>query len=259
MKPWSLSPARMCAVLAMTGLLSMQAQAGLFDDDEARRAILDLRQKIDLAQKNQAEKNAQTAEELTQLRQSLLDLQAQIESVRRDNAVLRGQNEQLAREITLLQQQQQSSQQAVDDRLKQFEPVKVTVDGREFMADPAEKRDYETALKPFRSGDYAASQSLLSAFTKRYPNSGYMPSVQFWLGNSAYANKDPKEAIGQFKAMLAAAPSHARAPDALLTMAQCQQDLKENAAAKKTLQELMRLHPESEAAQAAKTRLARMR
>ena len=59
--------------------------------------------------------------------------------------------------------------------------------------------------------------------------------------------------------MLNLAPDHARAPEALLSIANCQIELKDPRAARKTLEDLIRLHPQSEAAQAAKERLAKLR
>src|SRR5438874_12894845 len=83
------------------------AHAGLFDDDEARKAILDLRQKLEQSNEaqraRQAELNAQMAEQISQLRKSLLDLNAQLETLRADNAKLRGQDEQVVRDVAELQ------------------------------------------------------------------------------------------------------------------------------------------------------------
>ena len=73
------------------------AHAALFEDDEARRAILDLRQKFDISQQRTAEDGRKTNEDNTQLRRSLLDLSNQIEVLRSEMASLRGQNEQLKR------------------------------------------------------------------------------------------------------------------------------------------------------------------
>jgi TolA-binding protein len=186
------------------------SQAALFEDSDARRAILELRQRFDAAQ----QVNQRSAEELTQLRRSLLDLQTQIETLRAEQAKLNGQNEQLLRDVGELQRRQKDLAQGVDERLRQFEPIKVTVDGREFQADPAEKRDFEAALAVFRSGKFPDASVAFAAFVRQYPRSGYVPSARFWLGNAQYATREYKEAIGNFKQMLTEAPTHARAPEA---------------------------------------------
>jgi TolA-binding protein len=50
-----------------------------------------------------------------------------------------------------------------------------------------------------------------------------------------------------------------RVPEALLAVANCQLELRDNRGAKKTLEELVSKHPRSEAALAAKDRLARIK
>lgn len=253
------------------------AHAGLFDDEEARRAILDLRQRIEAGRQSseaglarllasQTEAVRHGNEENAQLRRSLLDLQNQIEALRADVARLNGQNEQMGRDVLDLQrrqkdlvQGQQDLARGVDERVRQLEPAKVSVDGREFSVEPAEKRAYDAALASFRSGDFAAAQSGFLGLLSRYPKSGYAPSALFWLGNAQYATRDYKEAISNFRIMLAAAPDHMRAPEALLSIANCQVELKDARGARKTLEELGRIYPRSEAAAAGKERLARLR
>jgi tol-pal system protein YbgF len=254
--------------LMVAGLIAASggAQAALFGDDEARQAIIDLRQEVrtnDTNAKQQAQKLAddlrRAQDENAALRRSLLDLQGQIDNVRADMARLVGQNEQLTRDLAETQRRQKDMAQGVDDRLRKFEPVKVTVDGREFSADPAETRDYDAALAIFRKGDFASAQTAFIGFVQRYPRSGYNPSALFWLGNAQYATRDYKEAITNFRSLLSLAPDHLRAPEAVLAIANCQIELKDTRAARKTLEDLAKAYPQSEAAQAGKERLARLR
>ena len=79
----------------------------------------------------------------------------------------------MSRELGDVQRQQKDLSQTVSERLSKFEPVKVSVDGVEFQADPAEKRDFESALSVFRKGDFASAQSLFVAFIGRYAGSQY--------------------------------------------------------------------------------------
>jgi tol-pal system protein YbgF len=229
--------------------------AGLFEDEEARRAILDLRQRAESSQnalKAQAEDNAQ-------LRRVLLDLQSQIDGLRAEVNQVRGAQEQLGRDLADTQQRQSDLQSGTDERLRRFEPVKVSVDGREFMADPAEKREYEAALDIFRKGDFQAAQAALQRFVSARAQSGYLPSALFWLGNASYATQDYRNALAQFRQMLSAAPTHVRAPEAMLAISNVQIELKDIKAARKTLEELIKTSPDSDAGKTAKERLAKLR
>lgn len=269
---------RIALVVLMAGLAwSHQGRAALFEDDEARRAILDVRQRVEA--NRQASETAlqrlvdannellrRMTEDNAQLRRSMLDLQNQIESLRGELARSNGQHEQMAREVSELQraqkdlgQRQQDMVRGVEERISLLEPVKVTVDGNEIMVEPAERRAYDAALGLFRSGDFTGAQTAFLSLIGRYPNSGYLPSALFWLGNAQYATRDYKEAITNFRIMLRAAPGHVRAPEALLSIANCQVELKDVAAARKTLDELLLTYPQSDAAKAGRERLAKLR
>jgi tol-pal system protein YbgF len=261
------------AVVASLCAVSLATHAGIFDDDEARKAILDLRQQLSglnaTINNNLNSAQQRSAEEIAQLRKSLFELQNQIDRQKSDISQLRGDNEVLAKNLAEMQIRQkdmlQSSEQklqaaeqrsqAVEQKLTKLEPVKVSLDGREFMADPAEKRDFDAAFALFRSGDFVKSQKALFDFIQRYAGSGYAPSALYWLGNAQYSNRDYKEAIINFRNMISRNPDHVRAPEALLSIANCQLEMKDPKSAKKTLEDLMKVYPKSEAAFAGVERL----
>src|SRR5450830_554844 len=82
----------LAAALAVTAFAApLQAQAGLFDDDEARRAILDIRARIDAVNARVDAKADKTTS---------LDLAGQNEQLRGEIARLRGQIEVLTNELT---------------------------------------------------------------------------------------------------------------------------------------------------------------
>lgn len=242
------------------------AHAGLFDDDEARKAILDLRSRLDQANEQHRVRDADLAaqlasqqaamtEQLNQLRRSLLDLNTQLELLRSDNAKLRGQNEQLTRDLAEVQRAQKDIRQGVEERIRQIEPQKVTVDGREFSVEPEEKRQYDAAMAHIRASDFNAAADALLAFQKRYPASGYNESVLYWLGNAQYAKRDCRASMATFRSLVGASPDHLRSPEAMLSIANCQSELKDPRGARRTLEDLVKTYPKSEAASAARERL----
>ena len=259
---WGAAASRIAVVSALL-LSAMGARAGLFEDEEARRAILDLRQKIEAQKVESAQKLAdevrRASDEAAQFQRSLLDLQNQLEALRTELAKLRGQDEQAARELADLQRRQKDATQALDERLRKLEPTRVSVDGRDFMVETSEKRDYEAALGVFRKGDFVSAQLVFFEFLNRYTGTGYRPSALFWLGNAQYANKDYKEALTSFRALVAHDAEHVRVPESVLAIANCQIEMKDTKAARKTLEELLANYPSSEAAVAAKDRLARFK
>lgn len=78
-----------CAVVALCFSQSL-AIAGLFEDDDARRAILDLRQRLEQLSGTGVSQSKSQSEEIFKLRSALLDLQGQIETLKAEQAKLRG-------------------------------------------------------------------------------------------------------------------------------------------------------------------------
>jgi tol-pal system protein YbgF len=235
------------------------SHAALFEDDEARKAILDLRQRVEALRGEADQARRASASELTGLGKSLLDLQRQIELLKAEIATLRGSNEQITRELSETQRQQRDQLQAIQTRFSKLEPVKIQLDGVEFLADQVQTRDFDAALAVFRKGDFVNAQSLFSGFLARYPTSGYAVTALFWLGNAQYATRNYKEAMDNFRVLIAKDPEHARAPEAVLSVANCQLELKDGKGARKTLTDLVKAYPKSEAAVAAKERLATLK
>lgn len=267
----SRGPSRVAAaVLTLALAAALPAQAQLFKDDEARKAVLDLRARLtaseEAAKAREAELaasiaslnqlNAQLNEQLSALRRSLLDFNNQIEQVRGEVAKLRGTDEQLARDVAELQRRSRDIGQTLDDRIRRLEPVKVTIDGREHSVEQEEKKSFEEAMAVMRGGDFERAAAALATFQRRYAGSPYTNQARFWHGNALYGKKDYKGAIDAFRAFVTSAPDHPRAPEALLALANSQAETKDNRGARATLQDLIKTYPNSEAAAAGRDRLA---
>lgn len=153
--------------LLAIGLLAFSAssRAGLFSDDEARQAILDLRTRVDTLDDTQKNKLTQLNDKLDQLRNSVLELNNQLEQLRADLAKQRGQNELLARDVAELQRKQKDLQQGVDERVSKLEPQSLTLDGKTFTVDPEEKRSYDEAIGRLRQADFEGAANGLSTCT----------------------------------------------------------------------------------------------
>lgn len=253
--------ARCCLVLSLWSCLGV-SQAALFEDDEARRAILELRQSQRALQERldrQGQEVKALSEDNGQLRRALLDFQAQIEALRAELSGMRGDKEVLLKDLADTQRRLKDQAQVVEERFRKFEPLTVSLDGIEFQADPAEKREFENALAVFRRGEFTPAANAFADFIRRYPQSGYLPQSLFWLGNAQYATREYKLAITNFRSLLSVAAQHPRAAEALLSIANCQVELKDTKAARKTLEDLVKDFPQSEAAAAAKERLSRLK
>ncbi|WP_042886828.1 tol-pal system protein YbgF [Cupriavidus necator] len=237
------------AAVAGGGMLPLtQAHAGVFDDDEARKAVITLRDQFNGFQ-------ATATQRIEQNSRTTLDMENQLEGLRQEVARLRGQNEVLQNTVDTLQKQQKDYYADLDARLKKFEPQQVTVEGREGVSQPGEKPEYDAALKQFQAGDFKSAGSSFSAFVKKYPQSPYVPLAQYWLGNSLYAQRDYKGSTSVLQTMINNNPTHPKVPDAMIAVANNQLESGQKAAARKTLEQVVAKYPGTEGAQAASNRL----
>ncbi|MDB5798109.1 MAG: repeat containing exported protein [Paucimonas sp.] len=237
-------------LLALACCASLQAHAALFEDDEARRAILDLRGRID-GLNARLDSKADKA--------STLELAKENEQLRAELARLRGQVEVVTNELANEQRRNKSFYGDLDGRLRKLEPQRLTVDGKEVDVGPNEQRLYEAALTRFKAGDYPGAAAAFSSFVSNNPGSGYSGSAYYWLGSSYYALKDYKNAIAAHKMVIERYPENPRAPDSLLNIATSYTELKDKANARNTLDALITQYPSSPAAATARERLTKLR
>lgn len=235
--------------LSLLLLAASTAQAGLFDDDEARRAINDMRK-------------AQN-ERIETVSRAQLELVGQLDVLRAELARLRGQVETLQFGQETTNKRQQDYYIDLDSRVRKIETRPEPVAAAPVAAaeaapksDPvAETRDYEAALNLFKSSKFKEAGSAFETFITLYPASELTPSAQFWLGNAHYAQRDCKKAIEAQNLLLSLWPEHARAPDALLAIATCRQELGDSKGARSVLERIVASHPGTPAARTAGERL----
>ena len=238
--------------LLISALGATSAQAGMFDDEEARRLIKDM--------------SIKTEARVDQLGKSQLDLANQLQRQSEDIARLRGQVETLTYELETAKKRQQDFYLDLDTRLRKFEPQQgagnnAAVDpasgaNSPVAADPArENKEYEAALNQFKAAKYKEAAWAFSAFVQKHPDSSLAPNAQFWLGNAWIAQRNCAKAIEAHSVVTTKYAESPKAPDAWLAMATCQQEMGNPAAAKRSLEAAIAKYPNSPAADTARDRL----
>lgn len=251
---------RLSAIALLLAFIGVQqAQAGMFDDEEARRQVKDLSIKV--------------GERIDTLSKAQFELVSQIQALREENARLRGQVETLNYELESAKKRQQDFYIDLDGRLRKLEtvPVQAAVEakppaeedkpaaadpGKKPVSDPAaESREYEAALNLFKANKIKEAAVAFDAFTKTHPDSTLTPNAQYWLGNAHYSLRDCKKAIEAHRVVVGKWPQHPKAPDSLINIATCQQELGDAKGAKLTFETVLSKYPDSSAAATAKQRL----
>jgi len=242
-------------VLLIATLAASSAQAALFDDEEARRRVAEL-------------KTATEGRFDTQGK-ALLDLANQLQALREENAKLRGQLETVTYELDLAKKRSQDYYIDLDTRLRKLEPgglapaasAPAGAAGAAAPAAPAaegaagETQAYEAALSLFKAKKFKDATAALSAFVNNYPDSPLAPNAQYWQGTAWQAQGDCKQAIDAHLVVATRWHESQRAADSMLAIANCQQEMGNGAAARRTLETLVGKYPDAPAAGQARQRL----
>jgi len=216
-----------CLSATIICLIAPNNAWALFADDDARKAILDLRKSLATTQ---------------------LELQNQIEKLKADNAELRGKVESLEKQGEDINNSQKTYYQDLDTRLGNFEPRTITIEGLSGTVQPGEKKAYDEALKAFQAGNLKKADESFTAFASKYSQSPYLPLALYWGANSKYANKNYVGAINQLQLLIKKFPNHMRIPAAMVTLGNSQLESGNKVAAKKTFSEIIAKYPDTEAA-----------
>jgi tol-pal system protein YbgF len=248
-------------VFALAASLPLRASAGLLDDDEARKAILELRARVSSLEADLKSRiDANNARIDTKADKAIgVDIVNQREQTTQELAKLRGQLEVLANDLATVQKNQRDLYADLDARIKKLEPRQETVDGQTAEVMPSEKKTYDAAVDKVKAGDYKGASAALQDFLRRYPDSAYAGLAQNLLGSAYFFQQDYKNAIAAQQAFIANNADNPRVPDAMLTIAHAYEELKDKKNAKKTYQQLVAKFPKSDAGQTAKERLASLK
>ena len=256
------------------------AHAGLFDDDEARKRIEDMRAAQEKGAKETGDRLARIEESIRNI--GVVELLRQIETLNAEIARLRGANEVLANQVEQVQKRQRDFYLDLDSRLKRVEgvPAAQPAGAADAAAPPAvaaadpaaaapkppskeeqarEVKAYDAASGLFRRNDFASAAEAFRAFLKEFPQSALAPNATYWIGICQAALKDYKGALATQEGLISRFPQSPKAPDALLAIAAMQAEQGDQGSARNTLEDIIARYPASEAAGKARTRLAATR
>jgi hypothetical protein len=173
------------AALGVWAAFSNAAQAALFDDDEARKQIIQLRNQAEARQKSIEERLSSIDAKLGLMDSSgqnrVVDLAQLIESLKQDMAKLRGQIEVLANQTETLERRQKDLYVDLDTRLRRIEQTQTQLRTR---WQRAQRRRGKAGLRD-RVNQFKLGNQRLSITTPEFhdgpSNSELPPSAQYWM------------------------------------------------------------------------------
>ena len=287
--------AALSLLLSLT--LSVNAAAGLFDDEEARKDVKNLRTQAEQQNRDNENRFMKLDESIKNI--GVIQLLNQIEQQNAELARLRGQIEVLSNQNEQLVKRQKDFYLDIDTRLRKLEglppdsaavpaaggalvispPILGTVAPKPVNTGVAgtigtggvsgavtaaankeqENKAYDVGSNLFRRGDYVAAIRAFETFMKDYPASPLVSNAQYWIGICYFNIKDFSNARNTQEALVKNFPDAPKAPDALLAIASLQIEGGDNGSARNTLEDIIARYPSTEAATKARTRLDLLR
>jgi TolA-binding protein len=251
-------------VVVLSAFLSPPAWA-LFSDDEARRAIIDMRTRIETLNnriselervlQNSAQSQIQLLNENERMRSEIARLRGQLEESNLASTSGKSQQKDLYLDIDKRLQEQRAAMAALEAKLQQLEPVVVQVNGMSYRVSANEKTRFEELQAALGDKEFKKVVRLAKEFEKENLNSALLGDVLFLHGTALYADKELKSSIASRRDLIKRFPGHPTIPLAMLNLAAGLEETGNPINARRTLEELIKAHPKSTAAAEARKRL----
>jgi len=214
--------------------------------------------------------------------QSLIQLSAEVEKLRSENQALRGELDKLRYDSTNSDNRQRELYVDLDRRLQNMEASQRTAAAapapvvsappvasnsappvRSAPPPPArpvgsDQQNYQAAFELIQARKYEDASRAFRDFLTAFPQSPLADNAQYWLAETHYVRRQFKDALPEFTKVTTQYPQSAKMPDALLKIGYCQVELGDKAAARTSLQQVMRQFPDTTAARLASQRLEQL-
>lgn len=193
-----------------------------------------------LAEMNKALQSLDTA-----ARRKDADIGVQLQKTVEDLAQLRGELETYLHRLEQLERARPGTV-APAEPPKKAEPLARPTDKQAFL---------KLAQDKARAGEVELARQLFTEFLQRWAKDALGGEAHFGLGETYFNARKCREALFEYRKVLEDFSKSPAAPEAYLRSADCFLELKMEPESRLALEELVRNHPRSEAAKAAKARL----
>lgn len=214
--------------------------------------------------------------------ESIIELAGQIDELRNETQLLRGEIETLQFQNDNAGERQAALYQDLDARLQSLETNQVQTveqlrqtvsrveqtqqqveDVNNQIASPpipigSDQDNYNAAFDLIQSRRYDEAAAAFESFLRTFPDSPLADNAQYWLAETYYVQRQFADALPQFQRVLDDYPQSAKLPDALLKIGYCNYELKNFDAAREALEQVSRQFPDTTAARLAVQRIERI-
>jgi tol-pal system protein YbgF len=203
---------------------------------------------------------ANTAADISEIRENLQQLRGQVEALRKDFTANSKKDDQRFENILLkinfienfLEIGNKHSMNETPDKNNKLASGSA-------VKDPAKKLDkekaYSDAYQTFKEGNYDKARAEFQNFLSTYPDSEYSDNAQFWVGECYFFEKKYESAILEYEKVTKNYPNGNKVPYALLKQGLSFLKLGDKTSAKLLLQEVIKNYPNTSQARIARSSL----
>lgn len=202
---------------------------------------------------------ANTAADLSEMKDALQQLRGQVEALKKDYTANAKKDDQrfdnILLKINFIENfleigSKHNSSDASDKNGKS-----TAVSSRDPVKKPDKERAYSDAYQTFQEGNYDKARTDFQNFLSAYPDSEYSDNAQFWVGECYFFEKKYESAILEYEKVTKNYPNGNKVPYALLKQGISFLKLGDKTSAKLLLQEVIKNYPNTSQARIARSSL----
>jgi len=206
--------------------------------------------------------NANSAADVTDLRETIQQLRGQLETLKKDMARDAKKNDELKDRLDSIAVKVRFIESFLEIGKKDsVSDDKVTKPPGNGVAakEPGKKQDKETlyaaAYQTFKDGNYDKSRAEFKSFLAVYPDTEYAGNAQYWIGECYYFEKDYEQAILEYEKVSKNYPKGNKVSSALLKQGLSFLKLNDKTSARLILQQVIKDFPNTTQARIARVKL----
>lgn len=208
---------------------------------------------VDAVRKGQAN----TAADMTDLRENLQQLRGQVESLRKDFTAGTKKDDQrfdnILLKINFIENFLEiGSKQSTSDASDKNGKAAGGIASKDAAKAQEKGRAYSAAYQLFTEGNYEKARGEFQNFLAAYPNSEYSDNAQFWLGECYFSEKKYEAAILEYEKIIKNYPNSNKVRYALLKQGLSFLKMGDKTSAKLLLQEVIKNYPNTSQARIAR-------
>ena len=171
-------------------------------------------------------------------------LKTQLDEIKQQQRQQADQLQQLQQKLTQLQEQQPTILPGPP-----AESGNPLANNQEVVTIAASASSYLAAFSNLAAGHFPAAEAGFKEFLQQFPNHKYSPNARYWLANAQLSQGKKNQAITNLQLITANPNAQAKAPAALMQLAQIYRQEGQTIEAENILEQLRNRYPESPEAQ----------